>query len=71
VKDVLIVAGGDEICVDDIKTFAGKLASVKKEVELVVGEREAHGGPDLDLEIQFKDVGVQGVKVDSWSLEKF
>jgi hypothetical protein len=29
VKDVLIVAGGDEICVD-IKTFAGKLASVKK-----------------------------------------
>jgi hypothetical protein len=69
VRDVLIVAGRDEICVD-IKTFAGKLASVKEEVELVVGEREAHG-PDLDLEIQFKDVGVQGVKVDSWLLENF
>ena len=66
----MIVAGGDEICVDDIKAFARKLASVKEEVELVVGEREAHG-PDLDLEIQFKDVGVQGVKVDSWLLENF
>lgn len=69
-KDFLIVAGGDVICVDDIKTFAEKLARVK-EVEFVVGEREAHGGPDLDLEIQFKDVVVQGVKVDSLLLEKF
>jgi hypothetical protein len=42
VKDYLIVAGGDGICVDDIKTFAGKLASVK-EVELVVGERGGGG----------------------------
>jgi acetyl esterase/lipase len=71
VEDVLIVAGGDEICVDDIRFFAGKLRSVKREVEFVVGEREAHGGPDLDLEMRFKDVGVQGVKVDSWLLEKF
>jgi hypothetical protein len=70
VKDFLIVAGGYGICVDDIKTFAGKLASVK-EVELVVGEGEAHGGLDFDLEIQFEDVGVQGVKVDSQLLEKF
>ena len=69
-RDVLIVAGRDEICVD-IKTFAGKLASVKEEVELVVGERAPHGGPNLDLEFQFKDVGVQGVKVDSWLLENF
>ena len=67
----MIVAGGDEICVDDIKTFARKLASVKEEVELVVGGREAHGEPDLDLEIQFKNVGVQGVKVDGLLLEKF
>ena len=66
----MIVAGGDGICVD-IKTFARKLASVKEEVELVVGGREAHGELDLDLEIQFKNVGVQGVKMDSLLLEKF
>jgi hypothetical protein len=67
----LIIAGGDEFCVDDIKAFSGRLGSVKDVVELVVGEREAHGAPVLDLVIPAKVSGVQSSKVDRWFLDKF
>ncbi|KAE9368483.1 alpha/beta-hydrolase [Stipitochalara longipes BDJ] len=71
VKDVLITAGKDEIISDDIVGFADRLCSVKKEVEFLLAEREAHGAPTLDLGIPFKDTGQQTKKVREWLIEKF
>ncbi len=70
VKDVLIIAGKDEILSDDIVEFADKLCRVKKEVEFLLAEREAHGAPTFDLGIPFKDVGQQTRKVREWLVEK-
>ena len=60
----------DEILADDIVDFKGKLSEVKKEVEFLLAEWEAHGAPTLDLAIPFKDVGQQTKKVREWLLEK-
>ena len=70
VKDVLIIAGKDEILSDDIVEFADKLCRVKKEVEFLLAEQEAHGAPTFDLGIPFKDVGQQTRKVREWLVEK-
>ncbi|OQE13256.1 hypothetical protein PENFLA_c051G10194 [Penicillium flavigenum] len=41
-REVLVIAGGDELFVDDIQNFADQLSSVHKEVILETVPREAH-----------------------------
>jgi acetyl esterase/lipase len=76
-KEVLIVAGKDEILVDDIVIFAGKLEegmAIGKEgkgkgeakVTLFVAEGECHDQTNLDVQFGYRESGEQTRLIRRW-----
>lgn len=70
VQEMLIVAGKDEILVDDIVAFANTLKVTKKEVTLLVAEGECHDQTNLDISFGYKEPGQQTQLIRSWIKSK-
>jgi len=69
VKDILVVAGENEVFVDDVKAFASKLEEVKK--ELVIVQNEYHDQPNFGFgEDSLGKEGSQGWKIGRWLWER-
>lgn len=71
-ESVLVTAGADEVLVDGIERFVGKLKEgcwgKGRDVEWLKAEGEYHDFPNVDLQIGYKeeDEGVQAKKIKSW-----
>lgn len=67
------MCGGDEVLVDGITEFVGKLREGMGEerVRFVVGEGEYHDMPSLDLQLGYKEDGVQAKEIKRWIVGKF
>jgi acetyl esterase/lipase len=77
VQEVLVVAGRDEILVDDIVAFAEKLREGmgkgedgKEKVTLFVAEDECHDQTNLDVQFGYKEPGQQTKLIRSWVASK-
>ena len=77
VEEVLVVAGEEEVFVDGIKEFEGKLrrgmgAGGNGKVEFFVADGEYHDQPSLDLQIGYteKQEGEQAKKIKGWVSSK-
>lgn len=72
VESVLVVAGGDEVLVDGIEEFVGKLREGYGKVEYLKAKGEYHDQPSIDLQIGFKekDEGESAKKIKSWIASK-
>lgn len=75
VEEVLVVAGEEEVLVDGIKEFEGKLrrgVGSGTKVELLVAKGEYHDQPSLDLQLGYKekDEGEQARKIKEWVSSK-
>jgi len=77
VEEVLIVAGNDEIFVDDIVVFAGKLeegmamgeegkGEEEAKVTLSVAEGECHDQTILDVQFGYREPGEQTELIRRW-----
>jgi acetyl esterase/lipase len=71
VQEVLVVAGEEEVLIDGIREFEGKLKSGvgdSTKVELFVAKHEYHDQPSLDLYIGYseKDEGEQAKAIKGW-----
>jgi acetyl esterase/lipase len=71
-EEVLIVAGKDEVLVDDIVVFAGRLeegmamGKVEAKVTLFVAEGECHDQTNLDVQFGYKEPGEQTKLIRKW-----
>jgi len=75
VQEILVLAGEQEVLVDSIKEFEGKLRRGVVEgtnVELLVAKGEYHDQPSVDLQIGYKekDEGEQAKKIKGWISSK-
>jgi hypothetical protein len=77
VEEVLVVAGKDEILVDDVVEFAGRLergmrmgtnkgTGEGKLVTLFVAEGECHDQTNLDVQFGYKEPGEQTKLIRRW-----
>jgi hypothetical protein len=74
VEEVLIVAGKDEILVDDVEAFAGSLRAEGDgdggegdgRVVLFVAEGECHDQTNLDVQFGHKEPGEQTKLIRRW-----
>jgi acetyl esterase/lipase len=75
VEEVLVVAGEEEVLVDGIKEFEGKLrrgVGDATKVELLVAKGEYHDQPNLDLQFGYKEEqeGEQAKRIKGWVSSK-
>lgn len=70
VEEVLIVAGKDEILVDDIVAFTERLRRGMRKgeghVTLFVAEGECHDQTNLDVQFGYKEPGEQTKLIRRW-----
>ncbi|KAI9812883.1 MAG: hypothetical protein M1827_004401 [Pycnora praestabilis] len=66
VSEVLILAGADELLVDDIKALAGRIEEVHEKTTTIVTQGESHDAPILDLAFGYKEPGEQMNAINSW-----
>ncbi|KAI9787019.1 MAG: hypothetical protein M1816_007772 [Peltula sp. TS41687] len=70
VNDVLIVAGADEIMVDDIRAFAKKFESVHPSTTTVIAPEEPHDSPLIFRMVGISKPGRQEQAVSSWMAQR-
>jgi acetyl esterase/lipase len=74
VQEMLVTAGEEEVLVDGIKEFVGKLKTGfgADNVEFLCVEGEYHDQPSLDLQLGFKekDEGLQAREIKRWISSK-
>jgi acetyl esterase/lipase len=71
VEEVLVLAGEEEVLVDGIREFEGKLKrgiGEGSKVEFFVAKGEYHDQPSLDLQLGYKEEqeGQQAKKIKKW-----
>lgn len=74
VSQILVTAGEEEVLVDGIKEFVGKLKRGfgEDKVEFLVAEGEYHDQPSVDLQlgVKEKDEGLQAREIKRWISSK-
>ncbi|KAF1954255.1 alpha/beta-hydrolase [Byssothecium circinans] len=75
--EMLIFAGGDEIFVDGIRELGDVLQKSWKEgggeeqrVKMLVGRREAHIGPIMDVMIGIKEKSESQIAIEGWLMSR-
>ncbi|KAH8659975.1 Alpha/Beta hydrolase protein [Xylariales sp. PMI_506] len=66
VDHVLVLGGGDEVMIDDIRNLGLKMQEFNRDkVEIFIGQRECHVSPVVELAFDF-DTGHQTARLEKW-----